>query len=118
MILEPLAAAASTLSDEDREYGCALVNIGAEITSLMIFGRGAVQHTAVFPFGGFIGFDVFFILFPDVKRYYCYSQTFIYTMNFYICGDVCHKKPGVLNDKNNSYLEMAVYDIVSRRAKP
>jgi len=52
IILEPLAAAASTLSDEDREYGCALVNIGAEITSMMIFGRGAVQHTAIFPFGG------------------------------------------------------------------
>ncbi len=52
IILEPLAAAAATLTDEDREYGCALVNIGAEITSVMIFGRGAVQHTAIFPFGG------------------------------------------------------------------
>ncbi|CAN5481113.1 cell division protein FtsA [soil metagenome] len=52
MMLEPLAAANSTLSDDDKEYGCALVNIGAEITSLMIFGRGAVQHTTVFPFGG------------------------------------------------------------------
>lgn len=52
MILEPLAAAESTLSDDDKEYGCALVNIGAELTGLMIFGRGAVQHTAVFPFGG------------------------------------------------------------------
>ncbi len=52
MILEPLAAATGTLSDQDREYGCALVNIGSEITSVMIFGRGAVQHTAVFPFGG------------------------------------------------------------------
>ncbi len=52
MILEPLAAAESTLSDDDKEYGCALVNIGAELTCLMIFGRGAVQHTAVFPFGG------------------------------------------------------------------
>lgn len=51
MILEPLAAAESALTDDDREYGCALVNIGAEITSLMIFGRSAVQHTAVFPFG-------------------------------------------------------------------
>ncbi len=51
MMLEPLAAAESTLTDDDKEYGCALVNIGAEITSLMIFGRGAVQHTAVFPFG-------------------------------------------------------------------
>ena len=52
MMLEPLAAAEGTLTDDDKEYGCALVNIGAEITSLMIFGRGAVQHTAVFPFGG------------------------------------------------------------------
>ncbi len=52
MMLEPLAAAEGTLTDDDREYGCALVNIGAEITSMMIFGRGAVQHTAVFPFGG------------------------------------------------------------------
>ena len=51
MILEPLAAAESTLTDDDKEYGCAIVNIGAEITSLMIFGRGAVQHTSVFPFG-------------------------------------------------------------------
>jgi cell division protein FtsA len=52
MILEPLAAAESTLTDDDKEYGCAVVNIGAEVTSLMIFGRGAVQHTTVFPFGG------------------------------------------------------------------
>lgn len=52
MILEPLAAAESTLTDDDKEYGCVVVNIGSEITSLMIFGRGAVQHTAVFPFGG------------------------------------------------------------------
>ncbi len=50
-LLEPLAAAESTLTDDDREYGCAIVNIGSEITSLMIFGRGSVQHTAVFPFG-------------------------------------------------------------------
>lgn len=52
MMLEPLAAAEGSLTDDDKEYGCALVNIGSEITSLMIFGRGAVQHTMVFPFGG------------------------------------------------------------------
>lgn len=52
MMLDALAAATSTLSDNDREYGCAVVNIGSEVTSLMIFSRGAVQHTAVFPFGG------------------------------------------------------------------
>lgn len=52
MMLEALAAATSTLTDSDKEYGCAVVNIGSEVTSLMMFGRGAVQHTAVFPFGG------------------------------------------------------------------
>ena len=54
LVLEPLAAAESVLTDEDKEYGCALVNMGAEITSLIIFGRGAVQHTAVFPFGSML----------------------------------------------------------------
>jgi cell division protein FtsA len=52
MVLEPWAAAEATLTDDDKEYGCAVVNIGSEITSMMTFGRGAVQHTAVFPFGG------------------------------------------------------------------
>lgn len=50
-ILEPLAAAESTLTDDDREYGCVALNIGAEITGLTIFSRGAVKHMAVFPFG-------------------------------------------------------------------
>ena len=54
LVLEPLAAAESVLTDDDREYGCALVNMGAEITSLMIFGRGSVKHTAVFPFGSML----------------------------------------------------------------
>ena len=54
LVLEPLAAAESVLTDDDKEYGCAIVNMGAEITSLMIFGRGAVQHTAVFPFGSML----------------------------------------------------------------
>ena len=54
LVLEPLAAAESVLTDDDKEYGCAIVNMGAEITSLMIFGRGAVQHSAVFPFGSML----------------------------------------------------------------
>ncbi len=54
LVLEPLAAAESVLTDDDKEYGCAIVNMGAELTSLMIFGRGAVQHTAVFPFGSML----------------------------------------------------------------
>ena len=52
MILEQLAAAEATLTDDDKEYGAALVDIGAETTGLCVYQRGAVQHTAVFPLGG------------------------------------------------------------------
>ncbi|HEX8473180.1 MAG TPA: cell division protein FtsA [Pyrinomonadaceae bacterium] len=52
MVLEQLAAAEATLSDEDKEFGSALVDIGAETTGLIIYQRGAVQHTAVFALGG------------------------------------------------------------------
>src|SRR5918912_1362766 len=52
MVLEQLAAAEAALTDEDKEFGSALVDIGAETTGLIIYQRGAVQHTAVFALGG------------------------------------------------------------------
>jgi cell division protein FtsA len=52
MVLEQLAAAEASLTDEDKEFGAALVDIGAETTGLIIYQRGAVQHTAVFALGG------------------------------------------------------------------
>src|ERR671921_907036 len=52
MVLEQLAAAEATLTEDDKEFGAALVDIGAETTGLIIYQRGAVQHTAVFALGG------------------------------------------------------------------
>src|SRR5918994_1365412 len=52
MVLEQLAAAEATLTEDDKEFGAALVDVGAETTGLIIYQRGAVQHTAVFPLGG------------------------------------------------------------------
>lgn len=52
MILGQLASAEATLAEEDKEFGSALIDIGAETTNLVIYQRGAVQHTAVFPIGG------------------------------------------------------------------
>ena len=51
MFLEPLAAAEAVLTDDDKEYGSALVNIGADLTGVVIFQGGTVKHTATFPFG-------------------------------------------------------------------
>ena len=52
MTLEPIASAASVLSDEEKEAGVALIDIGGGTTDITIFQEGIIRHTAVIPFGG------------------------------------------------------------------
>lgn len=52
MTLEPIASAAAVLSDEEKEAGVALVDMGGGTTDITIFKDGIIRHTAVIPFGG------------------------------------------------------------------
>lgn len=52
LILEPLASSAAVLSDEEKEAGVVLVDIGGGTTDLAIFQDGIIRHTSVIPFGG------------------------------------------------------------------
>ncbi len=52
MTLEPIASAHAVLSDEEKEAGIALVDIGGGTTDITIFYEGIIRHTAVIPFGG------------------------------------------------------------------
>lgn len=52
LILEPLASAESVLSDEEKEAGIVLVDIGGGTTDIAIFQDDIIRHTAVIPFGG------------------------------------------------------------------
>jgi len=52
LTLEPIASAASVLSEEEKEAGVALVDIGGGTTDLAIFHEGIIRHTSVIPFGG------------------------------------------------------------------
>jgi cell division protein FtsA len=52
LILAPLAAAETVLSNEEKELGVALIDIGAGTTGLVAFHQGAVKHTAVVAVGG------------------------------------------------------------------
>ena len=52
MTLEPIASAAAVLSNEEKEAGVALVDIGGGTTDITIFQDGIIRHTAVIPFGG------------------------------------------------------------------
>lgn len=52
LILEPLASAEAVLSEEEKEAGIALVDIGGGTTDIAIFQEGIIRHTAVIPLGG------------------------------------------------------------------
>jgi cell division protein FtsA len=52
LMLNPLASSLSVLTEDERELGVALVDIGAGTTDLAIFTNGAIRHTAVIPIAG------------------------------------------------------------------
>lgn len=52
LILEPLASSESVLSEEEKEAGVVLVDVGGGTTDVAIFHEGIIRHTAVIPLGG------------------------------------------------------------------
>lgn len=52
LMLNPLASAQAVLTDDEKELGVALVDIGAGTTDVAIFAGGAIRHTAVIPIAG------------------------------------------------------------------
>lgn len=52
MILEQLASAKAVLTEEEKEAGVALVDIGGGTTDLVVYYDNIIQHTAVIPYGG------------------------------------------------------------------
>jgi cell division protein FtsA len=51
-VLEPLAASLAVLSADERDMGCALVELGGGSTSISIFQGGRIRHTASLMFAG------------------------------------------------------------------
>ena len=52
LMLQPLASSLAVLTDDERELGVALVDIGGGTTDIAIFAGGAIRHTAVIPIAG------------------------------------------------------------------
>jgi len=52
LVLEPLASAEAVLTDDERETGVALVDIGGGTTDVAVFYQGSICHMAVVPVGG------------------------------------------------------------------
>ena len=52
LIIEPMASAEAVLSEEEKEAGVVLVDIGGGTSDIAIFHAGIIRHTAVIPLGG------------------------------------------------------------------
>ncbi|HEX9581856.1 MAG TPA: cell division protein FtsA [Gemmatimonadales bacterium] len=52
LVLEPLAAALAVLTEEEKELGCALVELGGGSTNVAIFRDGKIRHIASLRFAG------------------------------------------------------------------
>src|SRR6186997_991267 len=52
LILQPLASAMAVLSEDEKDLGVALIDIGGGTTDLAVFTYGAIRHTAVIPIAG------------------------------------------------------------------
>ncbi len=52
IILEQLASSAAVLTDDEKDLGVCLVDIGGGTTDIAVFTDGAIRHTAVIPIAG------------------------------------------------------------------
>jgi cell division protein FtsA len=51
-VLEPIAAGEAILTEDEKELGSVLIDIGGGKTNVAIYHRGAIRHTVVVPLGG------------------------------------------------------------------
>ncbi|CAN4274473.1 MAG: hypothetical protein RIR60_1109 [Pseudomonadota bacterium] len=52
LILQPLASSLAVLTEDEKELGVCLVDIGGGTTDIAVFKQGAIRHTAVVPIAG------------------------------------------------------------------
>jgi cell division protein FtsA len=52
LILQPLASALAVITDDEKDLGVCLVDVGGGTTDVAVFTHGAIRHTAVIPIAG------------------------------------------------------------------
>ena len=52
LILQPLASAMAVLSEDEKDLGVCLIDIGGGTSDIAVFTQGAIRHTAVIPIAG------------------------------------------------------------------
>lgn len=77
MVLEPLASSEAVLTDDERQAGVAIADIGGGTTDICVFKDGSIYHTAILPVAGYqltrdvaIGLGLPFEVAEEMKKRY------------------------------------------------
>jgi len=77
MVLEPLASSEAVLTEDERQMGVAIADIGGGTTDICVFREGAIYHTAILPVAGYqltrdvaIGLGLPFEVAEEMKKRY------------------------------------------------
>ncbi len=116
IVLAPLAAAEAVLTDEERELGVTLIDIGGGTTDVAIYHDGTVKHTGVIGIGGnHVTNDIAAGLrtpFNDAERI---KQRYGYAKASMVDGDERVEVPGVAGKGPNSVSRQILCEIIEPR---
>ena len=77
MVLEPLASSAAILSEDERQAGVVMADVGGGTTEIAVFKEGSIWHTAILPVAGYqitrdvaIGLGLPFEVAEEMKKRY------------------------------------------------
>ena len=77
MVLEPLASSEAVLTEDERQMGVAIADIGGGTTDICVFREGSIYHTAILPVAGYqltrdvaIGLGLPFEVAEEMKKRY------------------------------------------------
>jgi cell division protein FtsA len=77
MVLEPLASSEAVLTEDERQVGVAIADIGGGTTDICVFKEGSIYHTAILPVAGYqltrdvaIGLGLPFEVAEEMKKRY------------------------------------------------
>jgi cell division protein FtsA len=77
MVLEPLASSEAVLTEDERQMGVAIADIGGGTTDVCVFKEGSIYHTAILPVAGYqltrdvaIGLGLPFDVAEEMKKRY------------------------------------------------